>query len=311
MENKDIINNSALKLDNICKIYNRNFVLSNLSMNVYEKDIYGLIGENGSGKTTIIRIITGLIKPNSGSYSLFGVDSKDSRIFDVRKSMGAIVEAPSVYLNMSALDNMRQMGILLNIKDDEKFKEVLRIVGLNDVIESKKVANNFSLGMRQRLGIGMSLLSNPKLLILDEPMNGLDPEGIVSLRNLLLDLNERGITIIISSHILSELSMIATRYGIISKGQMIKEISNEEVKEAVTPKLILKVNDISKSYELLKNDYQILIKNDSIEISGNYDLNTIISLLQKENICITNINQQEENIEDYYMNLIKGGHYNA
>ena len=125
------------KLDNICKIYNRNFVLSNLSMNVYEKDIYGLIGENGSGKTTIIRIITGLIKPNSGSYSLFGVDSKDSRIFDVRKSMGAIVEAPSVYLNMSALDNMRQMGILLNIKDDEKFKEVLRIVGLNDVIESK------------------------------------------------------------------------------------------------------------------------------------------------------------------------------
>ena len=311
MENKDIINNSALKLDNICKIYNRNFVLSNLSMNVYEKDIYGLIGENGSGKTTIIRIITGLIKPNSGSYSLFGVDSKDSRIFDVRKSMGAIVEAPSVYLNMSALDNMRQMGILLNIKDDEKFKEVLRIVGLNDVIESKKVANNFSLGMRQRLGIGMSLLSNPKLLILDEPMNGLDPEGIVSLRNLLLDLNERGITIIISSHILSELSMIATRYGIISKGQMIKEISNEEVKEAVTPKLILKVNDISKSYELLKNDYQILIKNDSIEISGNYDLNKVISLLQKENICITNINQQEENIEDYYMNLIKGGHYNA
>ena len=311
MENNDIINNSALKLDNICKIYNRNFVLSNLSMNVYEKDIYGLIGENGSGKTTIIRIITGLIKPNSGSYSLFGVDSKDSRIFDVRKSMGAIVEAPSVYLNMSALDNMRQMGILLNIKDDEKFKEVLRIVGLNDVIESKKVANNFSLGMRQRLGIGMSLLSNPKLLILDEPMNGLDPEGIVSLRNLLLDLNERGITIIISSHILSELSMIATRYGIISKGQMIKEISNEEVKEAVTPKLILKVNDISKSYELLKNDYQTLIKNDSIEISGNYDLNKVISLLQKENICITNINQQEENIEDYYMNLIKGGHYNA
>ena len=275
MENKDIINNSALKLDNICKIYNRNFVLSNLSMNVYEKDIYGLIGENGSGKTTIIRIITGLIKPNSGSYSLFGVDSKDSKIFDVRKSMGAIVEAPSVYLNMSALDNMRQMGILLNIKDDEKFKEVLRIVGLNDVIESKKVANNFSLGMRQRLGIGMSLLSNPKLLILDEPMNGLDPEGIVSLRNLLLDLNERGITILISSHILSELSMIATRYGIISKGQMIKEISNEEVKEAVTPKLILKVNDIALSYELLKNDYQ------------------------------------EENIEDYYMNLIKGGHYNA
>ena len=310
MENKDILNNSALKLDNICKIYNRNFVLSNLSMNVYEKDIYGLIGENGSGKTTIIRIITGLIKPNSGSYSLFGVDSKDSRIFDVRKSMGAIVEAPSVYLNMSALDNMRQMGILLNIKDDEKFKEVLRIVGLNDVIESKKVANNFSLGMRQRLGIGMSLLSNPKLLILDEPMNGLDPEGIVSLRNLLLDLNERGITILISSHILSELSMIATRYGIISKGQMIKEISNEEVKEAVTPKLILKVNDIALSYELLKNDYQVLIKNDSLEISGNYDLNKVISLLQKDNICITNINQQEENIEDYYMNLIKGGHYN-
>ena len=310
MENNDIINNSVLKLDNICKLYNHNLVLTNLCMNVYEKDIYGLIGENGSGKTKIIRIVTGLIKPNSGSYSLFNIDSKDKRIFDVRKNIGAIVEAPSIYLNMSALDNMRQMGVLLNIKDDEKFKEILRLVGLSDVIDSKKVANNFSLGMRQRLGIGMSLLSNPKLLILDEPMNGLDPEGIVGLRNLLLDLNEKGITIIISSHILSELSLIATRYGIISKGQMIKEVSNEEVKEAVTPKLMLKVNDIGRSYELLKNDYQVLIKNDSLVITGNYDLNIIISLLQKENIYITNINQQEENIEDYYMNLINGGHYN-
>ena len=143
MENNIEFGNLALKLDNICKEYNHNFVLTNLSMNVYEKDIYGLIGENGSGKTTIIRIVTGLIKANSGSYSLFGVDSNDSRIFDVRKSIGAIVEAPSIYLNMSALNNMRQMGILLNIKDDEKFKDTLRLVGLNDVIDSKKVAGNF------------------------------------------------------------------------------------------------------------------------------------------------------------------------
>ncbi len=300
-----------VRCKDITKLYNGKKVLDSFSMNVRYKDVYGFVGENGSGKTTIIRIITGLIKANSGSYSLFGVDSNDSRIFDVRKSIGAIVEAPSIYLNMSALNNMRQMGILLNIKDDEKFKDTLRLVGLNDVIDSKKVAGNFSLGMRQRLGIAMSLLSNPKLLILDEPMNGLDPEGIVGLRNLLLDLNDKGITIIISSHILSELSMIATRYGIISKGQMIKEVSSEEVKEAVTPKLILKVNDIVHSYELLKNDYHVLIKNDSLEITGNYDLNNIISLLQKENIYITNINQQEENIEDYYMNLIKGGHYNA
>ncbi len=311
MENNSFDNNLALKLDNICKVYSHNTVLYNLSMNVYEKDIYGLIGENGSGKTTIIRIITGLIKSNSGSYSLFGVDSKDSRINEIRKSIGAIVEAPSIYLNMSALDNMRQMGILLNIKDDEKFKEVLRLVGLSEVIDTKKVVSNFSLGMRQRLGIGMSLLSNPKLLILDEPMNGLDPEGIVSLRNLLLDLNDKGITIIISSHILSELSMIATRYGIISKGQMIKEISSEEVKEAVTPKLTLKVNDIIHSYELLKDNYQVIIKNDSLIITGDYELNSIISILQKENIYITNINQQEENIEDYYINIIKGGHLNA
>ena len=207
----------VLQTFDIVKKYNKQRVLDKVNMNIQKGDIYGFVGENGSGKTTIIRLVTGLIFADEGSYELFGVSNKDKKILQSRKKVGAVVETPSIYRNMTAYENLKTQCLLLGVNDENKIKEVLEIVGLVDLYDSKKHAGNFSLGMRQRLGIAMALLNEPEFLILDEPMNGLDPEGIVSMRELIIHLNQnKGITFLISSHILTELSLIANRYGIIS-----------------------------------------------------------------------------------------------
>ena len=215
--------NCVLSTNALCKRYRKQIAVNCVDMHIERGDIYGFVGENGSGKTTVIRLITGLISPNSGSFELFGTDSRSPGIGQARSRIGAIVESPSIYLNMSAYDNLKTQGAICGIHSDEKIRAVLKDVGLEELYGDRKHAGNFSLGMRQRLGIAMALLSEPEFLILDEPMNGLDPAGIVGLRELILKLNrERGITFLISSHILTELALIATKYGIISKGKLIR-----------------------------------------------------------------------------------------
>ena len=195
----------VLSTKGLSKKYKKQMAVNGVDMNIEKGDIYGFVGENGSGKTTVIRLITGLIFPYAGSFQLFGVDNRSPDIGKARSRVGAIVENPSIYMNMSAYDNLKTQGILLGVDDDEKIRSVLRDVGLEALYDEKKHANNFSLGMRQRLGIAMALLGDPEFLILDEPMNGLDPAGIVGIRELILKLNrERGITFLISSHILTE-----------------------------------------------------------------------------------------------------------
>ena len=214
----------VLKTNNLYKRYKYQFALNGVNMTINKGDIYGFVGENGSGKTTVIRLITWLISPTKGDFELFGEDSKSNGILLARKKLGAIVENPSIYLNMSARENLKMQCGLLGVKGnvEEMIKHVLSEVGLAELYDNKKNAGNFSLGMRQRLGIAMALLGNPEFLILDEPMNGLDPAGIVEIRELILRLNkERGITFLISSHILTELALVATTYGIISKRTMI------------------------------------------------------------------------------------------
>ena len=205
--------------------------LKGLSMHIPKGAIYGIVGKNGAGKTTLIRLLAGLQRPSSGEYMLYGVPHTSKEIGKVRRRMGAVVEAPSVYQDMTAADNLKQQYRILGLPSFEGITELLALVGLSDT--GKKKVKNFSLGMRQRLGIAIALAGDPDFLVLDEPANGLDPQGIVEIRELILKLNrERQITVLLSSHILDELSRLATHYGFIDKGRMVKEISAEELEAA-------------------------------------------------------------------------------
>lgn len=299
-----------LRTFGVSKRYQSKWVLKKVNMNIARGDIYGFVGENGSGKTTIIRLITGLISANEGHIELFGVSSKSSDIIDARKKLGAIVEAPSIYRNMSARENLEMQADILGLKSYDKIKQVLLEVGLIDLYDDKKKAGNFSLGMRQRLGIAMALLGDPEFIILDEPMNGLDPAGIVEIRELILRLNsERQITFLISSHILTELSLVANKYGIISHGTLIKEITAKELERECQPTTVIEVSDPQALYDLLssKNIYDNIIRlSNGVRISGSIDLNKLFSLIISENIEILSVNCRKSSIESYYLSLLGG-----
>ena len=228
----------VLKTKDLKKTYGNYNALNGLSMNVPKGSIYGLIGRNGVGKTTLIRLICGLQKATEGDFSLYGINNHSKEIVRSRKRIGAVVETPSIYLDMSAEDNLKQQYRILGIPSYSTIPDLLKLVGLENT--GKKKARNFSLGMRQRLGIAIALSGSPDFLILDEPINGLDPQGIIEIRELILKLNhEHDITVLISSHILDELSRIATHFGFIDKGQMIQEISalelNTKCRKCVKP----------------------------------------------------------------------------
>ena len=300
---------NLIETNELCKKYSKVLVINHVNMHVPEKSIYGFVGENGSGKTTIMRLITGLAEPTSGGYSLFGVSHKDRHIHDVKSQMSAIDETASLVPSMSARDNMIYQEAYLGIKltDDER-KELLKKVHLENV--GKKKSKNFSLGMKQRLAIALALMNKPKLMLLDEPMNGLDPEGIAELRELLIELNQNeGITILISSHILSELEKIATTYGFISHGQLLEEITSEELHNRCRKSLSLAVNDLDTSKEVLSKlgvkEYT-LMPNGDIKIYDSVSITKLVVELSKKNVEVLSIKSSEESVEDYYLHLIKG-----
>lgn len=303
----------VLQTFDICKSYKNKNVLNKVNMNIEKGDIYGFVGENGSGKTTIIRLITGLIHPNSGTFKLFGVDNTSSEIKQARSQIGAVVETPSIYKNMSAYENLKMQAEIIGGISEERIKEVIEEVGLGYVYNDKKHADDYSLGMRQRLGIAMCLLGDVKFIILDEPMNGLDPQGIIEVRELILRLNkEKNITFLISSHILTELSLVASKYGIISKGKLIKEITASEFLNANRKNLTLVVDDTVKLIEILSKEFDqkdVEIKNNLITIYGDFNINDLLSKIISNDINIINIKTNESNIEDYYISLIRGDHH--
>ena len=292
----------------LCKAYSKKLVIDHVNMHIPESSIYGFVGENGSGKTTIMRLLTGLAEPTSGGFTLFGIKNTDRKIYDVRQNLSAIVEATSLVPTLTARDNMRYMEYYLGIKlsEEERF-ELLKKVHLEDV--GDKRVKNYSLGMRQRLGIALALMNHPKLMLLDEPMNGLDPEGIAELRDLLIELNQKeGITVLISSHILSELEKIASCYGFISHGKLIEEITAEELQERCRKSLNIKVNDVAKAKKVLDEmkikDYKIS-PNGDVKIFENVKISDMVLNLNKDDVDIIAINSADESVEDYYLNLIK------
>ena len=303
----------VLKTYNITKKYGEQLAVDNVNMTIKKGDIYGFIGQNGAGKTTLIRLITGLIHKTGGEIELLGATG-EAELNKSRTMIGSLIETPSFYTNMTARENLEVSRLVRNIPGKKCIDEVLELVGLKDV-EKKKV-KNFSLGMRQRLGIANALMGNPKLLILDEPINGLDPMGIVEIRELLKKINkEKDMTILISSHILSELSELATTYGIISNGKLIEEITSEELAEKCRQYIDLKVDDTSRAVTLLErelgiSDYEVL-EDKKIKVFSNLDnVGEVNSILSKSGVIVESISIKGENLEEYFMNKI-GGVLNA
>ena len=303
----------VLQTFDLSKRYKNQWALRKVNMHIQKGDIYGFVGENGSGKTTVIRLLTGLIAPTEGSCSLFGVSDKSPEILQARKRLGAIVETPSIYLNMSARDNMQMQSGILGVTDEKKMQEVLSVVGLAELWENPKKAGNYSLGMRQRLGIAMALLGDPEFIVLDEPMNGLDPAGIVEIRELIVKLNrEKEITFLISSHILTELALVATKYGIISKGQIVKEITADDLKKECCPTVFINAKEREK---LIETVAEVVASEDfaptarGVRIFGEVSLNALFEKFLQAGVEIDSVNCHESSIEDYYLALIGGARH--
>ena len=302
----------VLETEGLVKKYKGVSVLSGVSLRVEKGDVYGFVGENGSGKTTVIRLVNGLILPNAGTYRLFGVDSRDPEISKVRRRVGAIVESPSLYLNMTARETLEQAARLLGGVPEGKIEETLSRVGLGEMLVSPKRAGDYSLGMRQRLGIAMALLGDPELLFLDEPLNGLDPHGIVEMRELIKGLQAEGITFLISSHILSELSLIANRYGVISKGRILKEISAEELKLQAKRSVVLRAKDNDALFAFLQERIpaeELTSSPDSVCVWGDRDLGELLRAVLDGGFVLQAVNTREGGIEDFYLSLIGGGEH--
>jgi len=298
------MNNIILRVNNLTKTYGSKTALKDVSFTVEKGKIYGFIGENGAGKTTAIRAITGLSAASSGSVELFGKSSRRG-LETARKKMGCLVERPILSLNKTAFENLRMQQMLFGQNDDERIRQVLRRVGLGDVMHKK--AKDFSLGMKQRLGIAQALINNPELLILDEPVNGLDPMGMVDVRNLLRSLCEDdGITIVISSHILTELYQLVTDYIIISHGQIVECISKEELDEKCSAYIIVETAQSDEAIKILEEKGIGAMTRDGGEIRIFDDVSTgdVAKWLFDEKILVTLLTKYEKSLENYYMELL-------
>lgn len=300
----------VLKTNALKKSYGNYKALNGLTMNVPKGAIYGFVGKNGAGKTTLIRLVCGLQEPTEGEYTLYGMSSKQNEITKSRRRMGAVVETPSIYLDMTAEENLKQQYRILGLPSFDGLHNILKLVGLADT--GKKKAKNFSLGMRQRLGIAVALTGDPDFLVLDEPVNGLDPQGIIEMRELILKLNrERQITVLISSHILDELSRLATHYGFIDKGRMVKEISAEELEAACRKCVRVEVTNMKSLVRVLdtmKIDYNV-VSDTKADIFAKVKVSELTRELEKENCEVLTMQERDESLESYYVSLVGGAEH--
>ncbi|WP_173386136.1 ABC transporter ATP-binding protein [Ruminococcus flavefaciens] len=301
--------NSVITMTNITKRFKKAEVVKNFSLDVKKGSITGLIGPNGAGKTTIMKILAGLMFQTSGELSFYG--SRDDLDLN-RRRMSFMIEAPIVDYNMTAYENLNYVRYVRGYPDKKRIDEVLDIVDLKDT--GKKKALKFSLGMRQRLGIAMALLTKPEVLVLDEPVNGLDPEGIVEVRHILQKLSEdHGVTILISSHLLSELSELCTDFSIINKGQLVENLSLEELHDRCRSHIVLRTNNTEKTAAVLEDKLSIgsykVLRSGDIEIYERLDAVERISKTVTDSGCIiTKLYESGQSLEDYYLEKVGGSH---
>lgn len=298
---------TVLKVDNVTKKYKAQHALDHVSLDIHKGEIYGLIGRNGAGKTTLLKTISRLISPTEGNVRLFGsVTSSDWT--EALKRTGSVIETPVAYDQMTAVQNLAYYCTLRGIVDKENvIRDTLELVGLADT--DKKKFKNFSLGMKQKLGIAIAILSKPDLLILDEPINGLDPIAIVEFRQLMKRLNEeRNMTIIISSHILTELYHVATRFGFLNDGVLVKEISKTDFDELSEAYIVLNTSAMSEASRILQEEMNYKLKvvgqNELNIFSQSHEINRIVQRLVAAGIPIDGIYYQKEELEAYFTDLV-------
>lgn len=295
----------VLETESLTKTYRKKNAVDHIDLKIRKGDIYGFIGKNGAGKTTTIKMVAGLNNPTSGKMTLFG----SNNLQDGRKKIGTVIENPAIYPYLSARQNIEVQRILKGVSDKSITDDLLNIVGLQDT--GRKKAKNFSLGMKQRLAIALSLVGDPELLLLDEPINGLDPTGIKDIRELILKLSkEAGITILISSHILGEISKISTAYGVISDGALVAQFTSEELKDKVKPSITLTVDNADAAVSVLENELGIK----DFEADGNClhiyeqldNSAKINSALEASGVKVQSLSKQEGDYENYFIKLMEG-----
>ncbi len=300
----------VLTCSGLSKHYRHFKALEDFSIHVPKGAIYGFVGKNGAGKTTLIRLICGLQYPTAGAYTLYGLQNTQKDIVMARRRMGAVVESPSIYLHLTAEENLKEQYLVLGRPDFSGIPELLELVGLGDT--GKKKARNFSLGMRQRLGIAVALAGDPDFLVLDEPTNGLDPQGIIEMRELILRLNrERQITVLISSHILDELSRLATHYGFIDRGHMVKEVSAEDLESQCRKCTRLTVSDtkaLSRVLDSMVLKYSI-VDDSTADVYDAMNITHLIKALDEEGCQVLSMQERDESLESYFINLVGGAHH--
>ena len=298
---------ASIELKGVCKKYRKFTALDDFSFSAETGRITGLIGPNGAGKTTMIRSVLGLTSIDSGTIAINGQTDRKA-LSDLRRNIGTLIEYPTFFGSLNAVENLRINQKMKGMNNTDEIYRILDLVGLNEVDRKKKVSG-FSLGMKQRLGLAKALIADPDILILDEPTNGLDPKGIVRLREFILELKNKGKTIILCSHILSEMEQLASNITFINKGKQIKSITSEELSTEFGKKIEIVTNETEKISNFLRERFSeasVKQENNSVLLSAvNIQFMELFDLFKKNNISVNGITEKNISLEDYFMEIVK------